>query len=298
MSDTIVESSQQENAVTREDLEKMLEEARRERDTIARERDEERTTRHRTERERDELAGHATSEAERAFNAQRQAVESQIATAESEAERAEQEYVRAAEAGDHVATAKAQRAIAAAEAKADRLRGQKDYLEQNKERFTKPPEVRREAPAATDKYAAIVRGLHTSEREWLDQRPQFLNDEKYRQKVFGASQLAGVEHGRGTPEYFRRMEELLGESRQETRTDPPPRERERGQSTDVPPQRRSNPGATPSGGREIRLTADQVEVADGLYGNPSSPDYVADPAERYRKYAGNLERMRASGRLN
>ena len=68
-------------------------------------------------------------------------------------------------------------------------------------------------------------------------------------------------------------------------------------SADIAPQRRATPGADIQGTREIRLTADQAEVADGLYGQPNSPDYIPDQGERYRKYHENLERRRAAGRM-
>ena len=63
------------------------------------------------------------------------------------------------------------------------------------------------------------------------------------------------------------------------------------------PQRRASPGQSPSGGRDINLTADQAEVADGLYGQPNSADYIADQGERYRHYWENMEKRRAQGRL-
>ncbi|HWG71256.1 MAG TPA: hypothetical protein VN692_17700 [Steroidobacteraceae bacterium] len=296
MSDTIIEEKPDDkDAVSVDDLKRMLEESRGRLTSLERERDEERATRLVAEQERDTAAGRAVSETEQRWIAQKQAVEGTIAAAEAEADRAEREYAAAAESGDWAAAAKAQRALAGAESRAIQSRSQKDFLEQNKARLTQAPEMPRSQSSA-DKYGAVVKDLRPSEREWLDQRPQFMSDTRYRARVFGASQIAdGEGHARGSPEYFRRIEDLLGEGQQETRE--APRAQERALSADVAPQRRAAPGAAASGGREIRLTADQVEVADGLYGNPASPDYIADPGERYRKYHGNLERMRATGRL-
>ena len=290
MSDTILEEKTADtDKVSVEDLKRMLDESRSRETELSRAVEEQRAQRMAAEAERDTASSRVVSETEQRWAAQRQAVEGALSAAEAEAESAERDYAEAAQNGEWAVAAKAQRKMAAAETKAAQFRNQKDYLETNKAKLTavQPQPSRSDS---SDKYAGVVQGLQQKEREWLDQRPQFLNDPKYRTKVFGASQIADAEHGRGSADYFRRMEELLGESRSEAEPEREPAKRP--MSSDMAPQRRATPNAAPAGAREIRLTADQVEIANALY-----PD-ISDQAERYKKYADNLERMKASGRMN
>jgi hypothetical protein len=117
--------------------------------------------------------------------------------------------------------------------------------------------------------------------------------------VISASGLAVADgHTRGSEGYFRRMEEILGENqRKETprpEADEAPAHRP---SADVAPNRRTQPGAQPSGRVRVELSADEREVADAMYGNPTSNGFVADEAARYEKYFKQKQAMKASGRL-
>jgi hypothetical protein len=68
-------------------------------------------------------------------------------------------------------------------------------------------------------------------------------------------------------------------------------------SSDLAPSRRASPGASPAaGGQEMRLTADEAEVANSLYGNPNSDDYIPEPAKRYERYWTNKQKLRDAGR--
>lgn len=286
---TVPEKEEPEISVS--DLQRMLDESRSRNTALERERDEARSARVQAEQERDTAATRVVSEAEQRWEAQKRAFEGNISAAESDAERAESDYAKACEAGDWAAAGKAQRAIAAAEARANQFRVQKDYLESNKESLVSRPMPTRTAPPSTgDKYAPYVSGLLNEERAWLDQRPNFISDPKYRQIVLNASVIAEARgNPRGSEGYFRAIEQIIGEEGGEDHTPAP---RPRTQSADLAPQRRTAPGASPTNSREISLTADQVEVADALYGNPASPDYVADKAERYRKYHTNMQKMK------
>lgn len=281
----------EDNEINVSDLQRMLDESRNRNTALERERDEARSARVQAEQERDTATTRVVSESEQKWEAQKRAFEGNISAAESDAERAERDYASAAEAGDWAAAAKAQRTIAAAEAKANQYRVQKDYLESNKEQLVSRPPPRAE-PSGGDKYERLnVRGLLHEERAWLDQRPDFVSDPRYRQIVLNASGIAEARgNPRGSDSYFRAIEQIIGEGGGDADHTPAPRPRQ--QSADLAPQRRPAPGASPPNSREISLTADQVEVAEALYGNPSSPEYVADKAERYRKYHTNLQRMK------
>lgn len=302
--------------VSHEDLQRMLEESRgqianltRERDTerstrvlTEQERDAERANRVITEQQRDEQAGRVVTEAEARYAAQREAVKSGIAANEGVLSAAEDSYARHAESGDWKAAATAQRQIAEAAAKLTNLRGQQEYLEANKARLVpQAPAPRREQPqqaATTDRLSQLVDGkLEPGEREWLNQRPKFLDDAGYRAQVFSASGVAVAKgYARGSQPYFREIERIIGEEqpRQETQQQ---QRQERGPSADLPPQRRASPGQNPTGGREWNLTADEAEIADGIYGDPNQSNHIADKGERYKHYWDMKEYQKAKGRM-
>lgn len=310
---------QTDSQVTVDDLQKMLDDVRKEKEDLARERDTERSNRFSTqqeleqeraarlvtEQERDGHAQRVVNESEQRYNAQKDTVKNGIEAQKERVTVAEEAYARHAETGEWKLAAAAQRQMAEAAAKLTNLEAQHDYLETHKEQFVQPvvkPEARQPArQVSTDRISQLVGGdLVGGERAWLEKRPKFLDDDSYRRQVFGASQLAaGKGYSRGSEPYFKEMERILGEGEQtpvvERQAEQP--RQERTMSSDIAPQRRASPGSEPRGSREIRLTADQAEVADGLYGNPNSGDFIPDPAERYKKYYENLERRRAAGRM-
>lgn len=273
------------------DLERMLEESRKRESTLERNLDQERDSRRRVEQERDHATTQVKSAAELRYAAEVSATEMAVNAAKSAAEHAKAALRTALEAGDFAAVADAQEAIADAATERAQALQRKNWLDSNKETLTQAqPAQRTEAPKPSGKYAQYVGDLRDTEAQWLDARPEFVSDAKYRSKVFGASQLAGADHERGTPDYFRRMEEILGETDAPRET---PRPAPRQQSADLPAGGHRAPGAPQGGSREVRLSADEAEIADALYGNPSADGYIADQGARYKHYAANKERMRA-----
>lgn len=302
--------------VSEDDLRKMLDDlngrlstTERERDqerqsrqSVERERDDERAARLLTEQERDGHAARVGTEAEQRFNLEKESVRTGIETQKAIVENAEQAYARHAEVGDWTEAAKAQRQMAAAEARIASLENKQEFLDTNKDRLIAPPKVERREPVqAAGKYAQFIGGrIEPAEVSWLDARPNFIADPVYRNKVFGASQMASSEHVRGTPAYFREMERILGDGQQrqeDTRDNRDNRDnvRDRGPSSDLAPQRRSTPGQDPNGGR-FSLTAEEREVADSLYGNPNGMDYMPEASERYRRYHDNKQKRRDQNR--
>lgn len=285
------------------------------------------------EQERDGHAARAVSEAEQRWNTEKELTTQSIATQRSALAAAEESYARHAEAGEWKEAGAAQRQIAEAAAKLDRFEQRATWLETNKERLV-PKVVSREqprpapnqpqtAPAAVPlpahRYAQFIEGpLATGEQEWLDKRPQFSTDAGYRDQVFSASAIATKRgHPRGTPAHFRELERILGEGqpvapRQQAEeildTGPGASGGYSGNgggngaarpSADLPPSRRAAPGQQPAGAQQpVRLTPDEVEIADGMYGQPTlEGSYIADPAERYRHYY-NLKQLQISrGRM-
>jgi hypothetical protein len=293
MSDTaIIETPASGEPIDIDDLTRMLEESRNRTTTLERERDEERDTRRRIEQERDHATTQVKSAAEQRYAAEVSATEMALNAAKAAADHAKGAYRTAMEAGDFAAAAEAQEAIADAATQRAHAAQRKTWLETEKERLIQAPApTRTEAPKPSGKYSQYVGDLRDSEAQWLDARPEFVSDPKYRSKVFGASQIASTEFDRGTPDYFRRMEEILGEGRAEASRETPRQQRQ--QSADLPAGGPRAPGSPQGGSREVRLSADEAEIADALYGNPSADGYIADQGARYKHYAANKERMKS-----
>ena len=194
-------------------------------------------------------------------------------------------------------------------------------------------EVERPAARPSHKYAHIITNeLVGGEEAWIDSRPKIISDPAYRQTVFDASNLASRRFERGSEPYLREIERILGEDERDDRRDRDeprgrgreyddrdrgyrdeprsrggdrddrdrdrdvrvePRRREFDNNADLPPARRSGPGQQPSGSQEIRLTPEEAEIADGMYGDPNSgPDwYVPSQKDRYLRYAANKAKM-------
>lgn len=258
------------------------------------------------EAERDNHAARVTTEAELRWNAEKGQATTAIASAEQALSAAEEDYARHAELGEWKDAAKAQREMAQQTTELHALQQKQQWLDNNKERLVpkqapKPEQPRRAAepaPRPNHKYAEHVGDLIGGEEAWLDNRPQFQSDPNYRQDVMNASAVAGRKHQRGTEPYLREIERILGEEGQQqdaqdnhqTRQPAKPAARSN-QSPDLPASRRSGPGEPPAGARgEVRLSADEVEVADGLYGDPNSDWYIGDTAKRYSHYAAMRER--------
>ena len=294
------------------DLEKDLATERSRRVNVETNLDGERVARTTAEAERDTHAARVTTEAEARWNAEKAAATTAISAKEKALELAEDDYARHAELGEWKEAAKAQTKIATETAEIHALRQKAEWLETNKEKLVPKPVVRTEQPrapaepASNHRYAKLITGpLVGGEEAWLDARPKFQSDAAYREEVFSASAFAARRHERGSDSYFREIERILGEESEQPnnrRNDPPPPRNQpsnrQAQSADLPASRRSGPGENPAGSQgEIRLTPEEVDMADGLYGNPNSEKdwYIADPAKRYAHYHEMKQRKLSRG---
>ena len=282
-----------EHLVSTDDAERMLEEARRGQREWQERWENERAQRQRIERERDDFAGRVGTAAERDYANQLRMAEGGFNAASAELARAKQAYAKAREEGNGLAEADALEAINEAMHKRQEAARFKQHLETNKEQLVVRPQVTR---ADADPYDNIVKDLKPSEREWLQKRPKFLSDERYRQRVFNASGLASENADRGSPEYFREMERILREEPEE-HEEPVREERRQRASSDLPPTRRSAPGQKAPAERTVyELTPEEVEAAEYTYGNPSVPEmYLKTPKERYDRYNEMKERLKNRG---
>lgn len=273
------------------DLQKMLDQARSRVSDLERERDHEREARRNVERERDGHAARVVSEAEQRYNTELSLVSTALNSATESLASAKAAFKAALAEGDHDKAADLQEAISRATVRREQAEGRKAWLEGNKTQFVQPPAPPRQ-DSADDEYQRTVSAFLPQERDWLANRPQFKGDMGYRNRVYGASQIA-INEGlqRGSSEYFRRMETVLGEGRQEPRQETAEAaEPAHRPSADVAPTRRSQPGAAPAGRVRVELTADQREMADFMF--KELPE-----AERYTKYFDQVQRLKAAGRM-
>jgi len=272
----------------------MLAESRSRNTSLERERDDYRSRFRSAERERDEAQIRVVSEAEQRYNAELAAANSQLSSLTDTIGAAKAAYQNAMEQGEHARAAEAHVMLTRAAAAETQWQQRKAYLESNKPQFAAP----QQRPSDD-----IDAQLLPSEREWVASRPRFRTDPSYRERVIRASSIANMDHERGSEGYLRRIEEIMGETRQASQSqsgngydaDEPPARRP---SADLAPTRRSAPGAAPAGRVRVELTATEREIADAMYGDPNTAiNYIQNPAERYEHYFKNKEAMRAAGRI-
>ena len=277
--------------ISADDLRRMLDEARGERTKLQEQLDSERRQRQSVERDRDTHAARVVSETEQRYNAELNAASTAFTSASSEVSATKQAIKTALSEGNHDLVADLHEQLAGAVHRRNQAESYKGQLERNKEQLLRPSQ----SQPPTDRVAGIE--VMPEEKHWLSSRPRFETDAAYRNDVIRASQAATEEgYRRGSRAYFRHMEEVLGENRRaEERHDDEPETRR--PSADVAPNRRPAPGAQ-TGRVRVELSAFEREIADGMYGDPSSSvSYIADPAARYEHYAKNRDAMKAAGRM-
>jgi len=200
------------------------------------------------------------------------AITTGMAAAEAEASAAETEYKTAMESGDFTAAAKAQRKMAAAEAKTLRLTEAKDDLEtQRKAPKTTEGRVERPQPAQaapSDPVEAYAQQLTPKSREWVLAHRDYVTDTRKNAKMVAAHHDAVSEGLQpDTQEYFDHIETFVG-LRQ------PTNQNGNGAQAATKPRRTSVPvapvvssaGGTSGNGNEVRLSAREAAAAtDGTH---------------------------------
>ena len=132
-----------------------------------------------------------------------------IAAAETEANAAEAQLAIAIEAGDAAAQARANRAIATATSRLDRLKEAKDDLEQTVKTTKKPPgqqqTAQRQPPA--DPVEAFTQGMSPRSAAWVKAHPECVTDRKLNARMLAAHNLALADDiAVDSDEYFERIE--------------------------------------------------------------------------------------------
>lgn len=204
-------------------------------------------------------------------------VVSGIAAAEAEATNAENALITAQEQGDFAAVARAQRAIAKAEARILRLTEAKDDLEEQAQRRPAQPDpTRQQQPqrraGPSDPVEAFIQGNKLTPRsaDFIRRHPETTTDPKANARMLAAHNLAvadGVEIE--SDEYFRRIEEGISVTKKAE-----PQQQRRPSAPAAPAAGGTGGGALNGGGTEVRLTKGEATAAtDGTlvwnYDDPS-----------------------------
>lgn len=131
-------------------------------------------------------------------------------------------------------------------------------------------------------------------RSWIDKHPEFLEDPKFRHKVFAAHELATADEiPYDTPEYFSFIEKTIGlKPEQEAAVEPTPKVKTSASAT--PPSRSvGGQTTTSSGKREIRMTQAEVEAC-----RISDPEaFEKDRNKALLAYRDQQEKLRSEGRI-
>lgn len=157
------------------------------------------------------------SEAERRVRAELQTVESTLGSLNTEADGVEAEIARLSDEPGHGAEiAKLTRRLSQIEAKTTDLTNRKSFWEAEAEKAKTATTARRAAPATGAE--ELANGTKLSEMdpkaaEWARKHPRMMTDPAYMKRVFAAANYAESFEGlaQNSPEYFRYIEERMGE---------------------------------------------------------------------------------------
>lgn len=184
-----------------------------------------------------------------------------IAAAQAEASSGEQSLVAAIEAGDAAAQARAQRVIAGAETRLQRLQEAKADIEDGIKARPKPGAETREQPSqrqqTTDPVEGFTKGMSPRSAAWIRKNPDCVTDAKKNARMLAAHNLALADDIEvDSDEYFRRIEEGIGAKKAETK---PATDGRRPSSAAAPAA--GGGGALNGGGIEVRLTKGEAASA-------------------------------------
>ncbi len=205
-----------------------------------------------------------------------------IQAAEAEAAAAEKDYVAAAEAGDFAAQARAQRKMAGAESRIQRLKEAEGDLKDQAKEKPAPRQETRQQPQH-DPVEAFTKGMSSKSAAWIRSHPDCVTDPKKNARMLAAHNLAMADDiPVDSDEYFQRIEAGITPAKVQQQ-DPKP---EAGKvnirpSAPVAPAGNASGGMN-GGGMTVQLTRREAEAAtDGTliwnYNDPSGKFKKGDP---------------------
>lgn len=216
-----------------------------------------------------------------------------IAAEQATVEKAESDYAAYAASGDWGNAAKAQRIMATASSRLDRLEDNKVGFETKREAAkTASPEQR---PAPQQNFEQRIADLPDAAKTWLRKHPEFVNDTSLNEKIGRAhNYLVGNKSlSAFSPAYFDALDDEFGFKVAPT-VPPQPQPQRRSMPVSAPVSREvptiSGQRASPS---KITLSPEEVRIARSAF---TAPDMTN--AQKELLYARNkqkLQRMRANG---
>jgi hypothetical protein len=187
----------------------------------------------------------------------------QAATAEADA--AEKDYIAAHESGDGPAMARAQRKMATAEARVQRLNEAKGDLEEAKSakpvtRVETRPEPRQQPTDRVEQFAAQMSPRSAA---WIRAHPDCITDSKKNARMMAAHNLALADDiPVDSDEYFSRIEAGVGATTARVEPKPEPKPDTSGKRPISAAASGANTGGGMNGGAvEVRLTQREVTAA-------------------------------------
>lgn len=247
----------------------------------------------RREREREQELHRERGDRE---DAQYNSVLTAIAAEQSAVAKAEQDYAAAASAGDWTTAAAAQRIMASASARLDRLEDGKQAFDAKRDVTRTAPEPRQPA-AQPQEFEQRIAALPDNAKTWLRNHPEFMNDTSMNRKIQAAhssiTELDGV--AAFSTAYFDALDTRFGfkaAPQPEPAAQPPPKQRSLPMSA---PVSRDVPSA--SGQRQpsskVTLSAEERQIARTSF---TASDMTNEQKEYlYAQNKKKLNAMKANG---
>jgi chemotaxis protein histidine kinase CheA len=212
-------------------------------------------------------------------------VASGIQAAKAEGDAAEKDYIAAFEAGDAPAMARAQRKMATAEARVQRLEEAKGDLEEIKTAKPQKTEARTEPRQNVDRVEQFASQMSPKSAAWIRSHPECVTDNRKNARMLAAHNLAVADDiAIDSDEYFQRIEAGVSD-KQAAKVEAKPEVKP--DTSGKRPMSGAASGANSSGGmnggvNEVRLSAREVTAAnDGTichnYDDPKGKFKKGDP---------------------
>lgn len=242
--DTIVSTPEPQDRVEKNELDTLKEQI----ESSKKETERERQRAEAAERQREEYSQKLSVESTERAKAQGDSIESRIAAKNADAERLKRDLKEAHESGrfDDYAELVSEYGIAKQE-----IRNYENY----KSQF----DSQEEAKAQAVKNDPLAR-YSTKEREWINEHPEFLNDQRFQAKVTSAHYAALADGiSTNTDEYFDYVDNFIDPKKgQEKEQESSPKK----VSTSLPPSRSgSSSSSAGQQSKQMRLTSEEVEIA-------------------------------------
>lgn len=243
--------------------------------------------------ERDAARQEAQAAVDHRFYAEDVAVANAIAAAQNEVAQSKAQMAQLSADGKFAEAAEEAERIADAKVRLRQAEGRQQWIAQEKQRAKERQEEIAKAPQEDVTYRQPQTQITQRTQQWIDAHPRFLTDEAYRDIAMNAHNIALRKNiPADTDEYFSFIERMTGDREEE---DPGervvPQRRDNSQISSAAPPSRGSANPTRTKSETMRLTAQEREVADATL------FMVKDPAERYKKFAENMAKAKAEGRL-